>query len=161
MKLEDIRDNMIVVCKKPHPHERSINSWVSPEMDNLIGKPMKVVYVNKNGAFCEAGEKWADRWYYDIEWLDPWTEEWIEEKNDDNREINREEFMNIVYSELNSDPDNNRANTIIDAADEYVDNTMESLIRRLMNQYDDILSIGDGIIKRLKAMRKEEINNGN
>lgn len=48
-----------------------------------------------------------------------------------------------------------------DAADEYVDATMESLIRRLMNEYDDILSVGDGIIKRLKAMRKEEINNGN
>ena len=158
MRLEDIKDNMIVVCKKPHCHE-SINSWVSPEMDNTIGKPMRVIFFDKNGAFCESSEEWYGRWYYDIEWLEPWTEEWTEEKNDDNREVNREEFMNIVYNELNSDLDNNRANRIIDAADEYVDNTMESLIRRLMNEYDDILSVGDGIIKRLKAMRKEEINN--
>lgn len=161
MKLEDIKDNMIVVCKKPHPYERSINSWVSPEMDNTVGKPMKVVFFDKYGAFCEPVEKWDDRWYYDIEWLEPWTEEWVEENNDDNREANREEFMNIVYNELNSDPDNNRANRIIDAADEYVDATMESLIKRLMNKYDDILSIGDTIIKELKAIRKEEINNDN
>ena len=33
--------------------------------------------------------------------------------------MNREQFMEIVYSELHSDGDNNRANRIIDAADEY------------------------------------------
>ena len=155
MKLEDIKNNMVVVCRKAHRHERSINSWVAP-MDNTIGKPMKVIFFDEKDAFCEASEKWDDRWYYDIEWLEPWTEEWTEEKNDNNREVDREEFMNIVYSELDSDPDNNRANRIINAADEYVDATMESLIRRLMNEYDDILSVGDGIIKRLKAMRTED-----
>lgn len=82
MKLEDIKDNMIVVCKKPHPHERSINSWVSPEMDNTIGKPMKVIFFDKNGAFCESSEEWYGRWYYDIEWLEPWEGK----RNEDNRE---------------------------------------------------------------------------
>ena len=33
--------------------------------------------------------------------------------------MTREEFMDIVYSELQSDGDNYRANRIIDAADEY------------------------------------------
>ena len=37
--------------------------------------------------------------------------------------MDRDEFMDIVYSELESDSDNNRANRIIDAADEYVENT--------------------------------------
>lgn len=35
--------------------------------------------------------------------------------------MNRDEFMEIVYEELQSDPDNNRANRIIDAADEYAE----------------------------------------
>lgn len=35
--------------------------------------------------------------------------------------MTREEFMDIVYSELHSDGDNNRANRIIDAADEYAE----------------------------------------
>ena len=62
--------------------------------------------------------------------------------------INREAFMTIVYSELDSDPDNNRANRIIDAADEYVDDTIESLIKRL---------IGD-IIEEFDTMEKGEKN---
>lgn len=33
--------------------------------------------------------------------------------------MDREDFMDIVYSELESDSDNNRANRIIEAADEY------------------------------------------
>lgn len=33
----------------------------------------------------------------------------------------RDAFMNLVYDELHSDGDNNRANRIIDAADEYVE----------------------------------------
>lgn len=33
--------------------------------------------------------------------------------------MTRDEFMDLVYDELNSDPDNNRANRIIEAADEY------------------------------------------
>lgn len=159
MDRKDIKVGMKVVCKEAHYNEEL--RWRRPEMDEAIGKPMTVIMIYKDGlVYCgfETSLKYDDgNWCFMSEWLEPWTEE----KNDNNREINREEFMNIVYSELNSDSDNNRANRIIDAADEYVDATMESLIRRLMNEYDDILSVGDGIIKRLKAIRKEEINNGN
>ena len=35
--------------------------------------------------------------------------------------MTRDEFMDVVYGELHSDGDNNRANRIIDAADDYVD----------------------------------------
>jgi hypothetical protein len=35
--------------------------------------------------------------------------------------MDRQEFMDIVYSELESDPDNIRANMIIEAADEYAE----------------------------------------
>ncbi len=35
--------------------------------------------------------------------------------------MTRDEFMDVVYDELHSDGDNNRANRIIDAADDYVD----------------------------------------
>lgn len=35
--------------------------------------------------------------------------------------MTRDEFMDVVYEELYSDGDNNRANRIIDAADDYVD----------------------------------------
>jgi len=68
---------------------------------------------------------------------------------------NREAFMAIVYDELNPDPDNNRANRIIDAADEYVDNTMWFFVKRLMGKYDEVLSIGD-IIEELDAMKRGE-----
>ena len=37
--------------------------------------------------------------------------------------MDRDEFMDIVYSEFESDSDNNRANRIIYAADEYVEST--------------------------------------
>lgn len=36
--------------------------------------------------------------------------------------MNREEFMDLVYSELHDDGTNDRANRIIDAADEYAMN---------------------------------------
>lgn len=39
--------------------------------------------------------------------------------------MTREEFMGIVYDELYSDGDNNRANRIIDAADEYAESESE------------------------------------
>jgi hypothetical protein len=42
--------------------------------------------------------------------------------------MTREEFMNIVYSELHSDGDNNRANRIIDAADEYEASIRKSIL---------------------------------
>lgn len=35
--------------------------------------------------------------------------------------MTRDEFLDVVYEELYSDGDNNRANRIIDAADDYVD----------------------------------------
>lgn len=38
--------------------------------------------------------------------------------------MDRTEFMSLVYDELQSDCDNNRANRIIDAADEYAESTM-------------------------------------
>ena len=41
--------------------------------------------------------------------------------------MKREEFMNLVYDELNSDPDNNRANRIILAADQYAEESEPSL----------------------------------
>jgi hypothetical protein len=37
------------------------------------------------------------------------------------KSMDRQEFMDIVYSELESDPDNIRANRIIEAADEYAE----------------------------------------
>lgn len=36
----------------------------------------------------------------------------------------REKFMTVVYDELSDDSDNCRANRIIDAADEYVEEIM-------------------------------------
>lgn len=41
--------------------------------------------------------------------------------------MTRDEFLNVVYDELVSDPDNNRANRIIDAADEYAEEYTESM----------------------------------
>jgi hypothetical protein len=38
--------------------------------------------------------------------------------------MDRTEFMSLVYDELQSDGDNNRANRIIDAADEYAESMM-------------------------------------
>ena len=40
----------------------------------------------------------------------------------------RQNFMNVVYTELANDPDNNRANRIIDAADEYADSIQLEII---------------------------------
>jgi len=43
--------------------------------------------------------------------------------------MDREDFMNIVYSELADDPDNNRANRIIDAADEYAERRVDDALQ--------------------------------
>ena len=51
----------------------------------------------------------------------------------------REDFLNVVYTELVDDIDNNRANRIIEAADEYVEN------------YVPDTNVGD-IINRQKAI---------
>lgn len=40
------------------------------------------------------------------------------------KELVRQQFMDLVYSELSDDADNYRANRIIDAADEYVEEVM-------------------------------------
>ena len=41
--------------------------------------------------------------------------------------MSREEFMDLVYSELDDDEDNYRANRIIDAADDYVGTKVEEI----------------------------------
>lgn len=51
--------------------------------------------------------------------------------------MTREEFMDIVYLELHSDGDNNRANRIIDAADEFEEESIRATI-------DHVLEIIDG-----------------
>ena len=43
--------------------------------------------------------------------------------------MDRDEFMDFVYDELYSDGDNNRANRIIDAADEYAESAQSEIIR--------------------------------
>ena len=49
-------------------------------------------------------------------------------KNVGYNEESRQDFMNIVYGELASDSDNNRANRIIDAADEFVEAVQPEII---------------------------------
>lgn len=41
--------------------------------------------------------------------------------------MTREEFMEYVYELLSSDPDNVRANLIIEAADEYVETEINTI----------------------------------
>ena len=48
--------------------------------------------------------------------------------------MDREDFVDIVYSELESDPDNNRANRIIYAADEYVEYSLAKQSAQPNNQ---------------------------
>lgn len=43
--------------------------------------------------------------------------------------MTREEFMEYVYELLSSDPDNVRANLIIEAADEYVETEINTIWR--------------------------------
>ena len=42
--------------------------------------------------------------------------------------MDRDSFMDIVYEELKDDPDNTRANNIINAADEYVEDSQDKWI---------------------------------
>lgn len=69
--------------------------------------------------------------------------------------MDRTEFMSIVYDELQSESDNNRANRIIDAADEYAE-SMEPrwipVIERLPVEGESVLlcnSYGDMTLGRL------------
>ena len=152
MNRTKIKVGMKVVCKKPHYNEELY--WAFPYMDEAIGKPMTVIKIyNDKVIYCEFNTSIAQddgRWAFLSEWLEPWTEE-----RNNNMENSREAFMAIVYDELYSDGDNYRANRIIDAADEYVDDTIWSLIKRLMGKYDEVLSIGD-VIEELNAMEKGE-----
>lgn len=50
--------------------------------------------------------------------------------------MTREEFMNIVYLELHSDGDNNRANRIIDAADEFEEESIQATIDQVLEIID-------------------------
>ena len=43
--------------------------------------------------------------------------------------MDRTEFMDIVYDLLRDDPDNNRANEIIDAADAYAESMVKEAIQ--------------------------------
>ena len=49
--------------------------------------------------------------------------------------MDRTDFMNIVYDLLKDDPDNNRANEIIDAADAYA----EDMVKDAMEKYFFVL----------------------
>lgn len=62
--------------------------------------------------------------------------------------MNREEFMDIVYDELYSDGDNNRANRIIDAADEYAEEYAESA-------YTEVFA-DTNLISRQASIKAEE-----
>lgn len=42
--------------------------------------------------------------------------------------MDRDSFMDVVYGELKDDPDNTRANNIINAADEYVEDSQDKWI---------------------------------
>lgn len=48
--------------------------------------------------------------------------------------MTRDEFMELVYDELNSDGDNNRANRIIDAADSYAEPESAQWVQMLINR---------------------------
>ena len=48
--------------------------------------------------------------------------------------MERTDFMDIVYNLLKDDPDNNRANEIIDAADAYADEYAESMVKDAMEE---------------------------
>ena len=86
----------------------------------------------------------------------------------------REKFMTVVYDELSDDSDNCRANRIIDAADEYVEERRESnkrvydklKVERAM--FDDsrfLLSnyeagYDDGIKKAIDILNEERDSDG-
>ena len=61
----------------------------------------------------------------------------------------RDAFMNLVYDELHSDGDNNRANRIIDAADEYVE---YSLAKQYAKLGTNLAEVGTDCISRQAAL---------
>lgn len=74
-------------------------------------------------AIEKVGDKWQTGGYFTADEICDLNDMLLElqelRKRDAERLNGREKFMNIVYNELNDDVDNNRANRIIDAADEY------------------------------------------
>ena len=68
--------------------------------------------------------------------------------------MTREEFMDMVYSELHSDGDNNRANRIIDAADEYVETEGGSILDDIKGYIDHIKNTGMEKKKSLEFIEK-------
>lgn len=61
----------------------------------------------------------------------------------------RDAFMNLVYDELHSDGDNNRANRIIDAADEYVE---YSLAKQSAQLGTNLAEVSTACISRQAAL---------
>ena len=53
--------------------------------------------------------------------------------------MSREEFMDLVYSELDDDEDNYRANRIIDAADDYVGTKVEEIRNIIFQRNEDLM----------------------
>lgn len=52
----------------------------------------------------------------------------VRKKRKKKKQMDREEFMAVVYGLLADDPDNNRANEIIEAADEYAENAAKEAL---------------------------------
>ena len=65
----------------------------------------------------------------------------------------RDAFMNLVYDELHSDGDNNRANRIIDAADEYVE---YSLAKQSAQLGTNLAEVGTDCISRQATIDAED-----
>lgn len=82
---------------------------------------MKAMTIEE--AIEKVGDKWQTGGYFIADEICDLNDMLLElqelRKRDAERANGREEFMNIVYNELNDDVDNNRANRIIDAADKY------------------------------------------
>lgn len=79
-------------------------------------------------AIEKVGDKWQTGGYFTADEICDLNDMLLElqelRKRDAERANGREEFMTVVYDELSDDSDNCRANRIIDAADEYVEEAM-------------------------------------
>ena len=64
--------------------------------------------------------------------------------------MDRDEFMDIVYSELESDPDNNRANRIIWAADGYAERRVDDALQVI--EEPQFVQLGTDCISRRRAI---------
>ena len=71
--------------------------------------------------------------------------------------MDREDFMDIVYSELESDPDNNRANRIIWAADGYAERRVNDALQTIEELQHaqlgtNLAEVGTDLISRRRAI---------